>query len=67
MPAYQNHLEDRIGSIAPGKLADFVILGENPFEVAERAPDTLADIPVVATIVDGKVVYGKLPSPCVTP
>lgn len=67
VPAYQNHLEDRIGSIAPGKLADFVILGENPFEVAERAPDTLADIPVVATIVDGKVVYGKLPSPCVTP
>lgn len=67
VPAYQNHLEDRIGSIAPGKLADFVILGKNPFEVAERAPDTLADIPVVATIVDGKVVYGSLPSPCVKP
>lgn len=67
VPAYQNHLEDRIGSIAPGKLADFVILGGNPFVVAERAPDTLADIPVIATIVGGKVVYGKLPSPCAKP
>lgn len=67
VPAYQNHVEDRIGSIAPGKLADFVILGKNPFEVARNAPDTLADIPVIATIVGGKTVYGTLPSPCVKP
>lgn len=44
------------GRMAPGMLADFVILEQNPFEVPE---DTIKDIPIHATYVGGKLVYGK--------
>ena len=42
------------GRIQPGMLADFVILGENPFETA---PDAIKDIPVLATYLGGKPVF----------
>lgn len=42
------------GRIQPGMLADFVILGENPMTVD---PETIKDIPVVATYLGGKKVY----------
>ena len=42
--------EHELGSLAPGKRADFVVLGANPLEVA---PETIAAIPVVETWVDG--------------
>lgn len=42
------------GRIAPGYLADFVVLGKNPFETD---PFAIADIPVLATYVGGKCVY----------
>ena len=42
------------GEIKPGMLADFVVLGENPFETA---PERLKDIPVLATYLGGKIVY----------
>jgi hypothetical protein len=52
--AYQSFDEDRLGSIEEGKLADFVILGRDILTV----PTTeIKDIPVDATIVDGKIVY----------
>ena len=35
-------------------MADFVVLGENPFQVAE---DSIKDIPVCATYLGGKQVY----------
>ena len=60
-PAYQNKIDDRVGSIEEGKLADFTILDLDPLEVAETAPLTLADIRVATTIVDDKVIYGILP------
>lgn len=44
------------GKIAPGYAADFVVLGENPFEVSE---DHIKDIPVLATYLDGEQVYAK--------
>ena len=44
------------GEIKPGMLADFVILGENPFATA---PDKLKDIPVLSTYLGGKPVYQK--------
>ena len=44
------------GRIKPGMLADFVVLGENPFETA---PDKLKDIPIQQTWLGGKLVYGK--------
>ena len=44
------------GQIQPGMLADFVVLGENPFETL---PGALKDIPVLATYLGGKQVYAK--------
>lgn len=60
-PAYQNKVEDRIGSIAEGKLADFVILDEDIMDVAAKEPLRIADMRVASTIVADKVVHGVLP------
>ena len=35
-------------------LADFVVLGQNPLTVA---PDSIKDIPILATYLGGKKVY----------
>ena len=59
--AYQNKIDDRVGSIEEGKLADFTILDQDPLEVAANAPLTLADMRVATTIVGDSVVYGILP------
>ena len=46
--------QERIkGSLSPGKLADIVILSENPFEVD---PDQLKNIQVVMTIIGGRII-----------
>jgi predicted amidohydrolase YtcJ len=42
------------GSIADGKLADFVVLANDPHAVA---PDKIKDIQIVRTVVGGTVVY----------
>ncbi|MBA3038018.1 MAG: amidohydrolase [Desulfobacterium sp.] len=47
--------EHQRGSIAPGKLADLVVLSDNPFAVDEEA---LKDIQVEMTIVGGRVAFG---------
>lgn len=60
-PAFQNKLDDRIGSIEAGKLADFVILDENPVEVWKTNPMHLADLRVTSTIVNDEVIHGVLP------
>ena len=43
-------MEDEIGSIAPGKRADFTVLAEDPYEVD---PERLADIPIWGTVFEG--------------
>ena len=43
--------EGEIGTIATGKRADFVILGQNPFKVD---PVAIKDVPVIATVLGGK-------------
>ncbi len=52
--AYASHEEHTKGSITAGKLADFVMLGEDPHSVD---PSTLKDIPVVRTVVGGKTMH----------
>lgn len=49
-------MDDIIGSIEPGKRADFVILDRDPLAVD---PATLRDTKVLATYVDGTVVYER--------
>ena len=46
--------EDVKGLIAPGYLADFVVLGQDPFAVS---PSAIKDIPVLATYLGGRQVY----------
>ncbi|MFQ6059254.1 MAG: amidohydrolase [Anaerolineae bacterium] len=42
------------GSLEVGKLGDFVVLGEDPFEVE---PGRIKDIPVEMTVIGGDIVY----------
>ena len=48
------HREHEIGSLEPGKLADFVVLADNPLAAG---PERITDIPVLATVVDGTPTY----------
>lgn len=54
--AYAAFQEDRLGSLAPGKWADFVILSDNPFAVT---PSAIKDIEIIETWVAGKQIYTK--------
>ncbi|MGE0038842.1 MAG: amidohydrolase [Xanthobacteraceae bacterium] len=53
-PAVQYFEEASKGTIEPGKLADFVILSDNPLAVK---PEELIKLKVVETIKEGKSVY----------
>jgi predicted amidohydrolase YtcJ len=52
--AYASHEEAIKGSITPGKLADFVVLAEDPHSVD---PGKIKDIKVVRTVVGGMTAY----------
>jgi len=52
--AWQLNADDRLGSLAPGKAADLVILDEDPQQVESEAID---GIKVVQTWLGGKVTY----------
>ena len=52
--AYASFEENLKGSIEPGKLADLVVLGRDPFK---ENPSTLVTIPVERTMTGGKWVY----------
>jgi predicted amidohydrolase YtcJ len=52
--AYAEFMEDRKGTIGPGKLADVVILTKDIFKID---PKDIERVTVVMTIVDGRVVY----------
>ena len=54
--AWQIKMENKIGSIKPGKYADFVIIDQNPMMVD---PEKIKDIHVLQTIVNGNIVYKK--------
>jgi predicted amidohydrolase YtcJ len=52
--AWQDHQDNVRGSIEVGKLADFTIIGE---DILTIDPNGIHAIPVLYTIVDGKIVY----------
>jgi predicted amidohydrolase YtcJ len=55
--AFASFEENEKGSLTRGKLADFVILSDDPVEIN---PDQLRDIKVLATYIGGKCVYSRL-------
>ena len=52
--AYNSHEETIKGSISAGKLADFVVLAEDPHTVD---PDKIKDIKIYRTVTGGATVY----------
>ncbi|MCZ6539305.1 MAG: amidohydrolase family protein [Chloroflexi bacterium] len=50
--AYQMFMEDEVGSLKAGKLADMIILSDNPLTVD---PDSLKDLEILMTMVGGRV------------
>lgn len=55
--AYQLRLDDRIGSIEPGKLADLVVLEKNIFDLD---PHDIAATKITLTMMNGQVTHGEL-------
>lgn len=52
--AWQKLEENSKGTIEDGKLADFVVLAENPLQVD---PLRIKDVPILQTIVAGETVF----------
>ncbi len=52
--AYNSHEEATKGSITAGKLADFVVLADDPHSVS---PEKIKDIQIVKTVVGGATAY----------
>jgi predicted amidohydrolase YtcJ len=55
--AYAAGMEDRLGQLAPGFLADLVVIGHDLFSVP---PSELLHTPIIATMVDGEWCFGEL-------
>ncbi len=62
--AYHNGEENVAGSIDVGKRADLVILDKNPLKVPTN---TIKDIKILATIVNGKPIYEAEGAPTIPP
>ena len=54
--AYHIRADDRIGSLTPGKYADFVQLDRDP---RQTPPDALRDVKVLGTYVEGRRVWSS--------
>ena len=56
--AWAGFMEDRTGSLTMGRLADVVVLSDNPFDVE---PARLSDLRVDLTLVGGREVFSRRP------
>jgi len=56
--ACELHSEREVGSLEVGKLADFIVLDRNVFEIP---PQQVAAVRVLLTVVAGKPVYSAAP------
>jgi hypothetical protein len=56
--AYQLRMEDEIGSIETGKLADLVVLDDNLFEMDRYE---ILNVKPSAVIMEGELIHGALP------
>ncbi|KAI0305633.1 amidohydrolase family-domain-containing protein [Multifurca ochricompacta] len=56
-PAWASLSEDTLGSIKPGKRADFVVLSKDIMTIPERE---ILSTKVLATAIDGRPVYGRI-------
>jgi predicted amidohydrolase YtcJ len=54
--AWASGQEGELGSLTPGKLADFVVLDADPFQVV---PSRLKDIRVMRTVIGGRTVFER--------
>lgn len=52
--AYTDFMEDRIGSLEPGKLADVIVLSQDLYKVPKN---TIGKTNVLLTMVGGKIVW----------
>lgn len=52
--AYQNFMDDLVGTVEVGKRADLVVLAQN---ILEADPRTISDAKVLYTVSDGRIVY----------
>ena len=55
--AYQVRMEDEIGSIETGKLADMIVLEKNLFEIGRHE---IHDTKVLMTMVNGRIVFDEM-------
>ena len=56
-PAIMSGVEDRLGSITPGKKADIIVIDRNIYTID---PGEIPEAQVVMTVFDGNVVYASL-------
>jgi hypothetical protein len=56
-PAYAAYMEDRLGKLAPGYLADLLVLSRDPFSCS---PEEIKEIHSLATMVAGNWVFREI-------
>ncbi len=55
--AYANFLENELGSVEVGKLADITVIDRDLFAAAEKDMQLVANLEVLMTLFEGKIVY----------
>ena len=56
-PALALHVEEQLGTLEPGKLADIVVLSESPLSIA---PARLGELRIELTVIDGLIEWDDM-------